>query len=144
MIGRLGAIPLMLVSLAASAEDGQITLKNLLGDDLPPVTTQNFGSPCSSAATGNAACGSSANFPLGGSGDRAASITMSDTARGAHSPCDGTPNCQNTFMTIFGEIATLGAGGCIIGPFKLFYPAGHAVLEIPANAEYPVGCRERK
>lgn len=38
-------------------------------------------------------------------------------------------------------IATLGVGGCIVGPFKLF-DHGQTFLEIPAGAEYPAGCRK--
>lgn len=70
MIGRLAAIPLMLASFAASfaasAEDRQITLKDLLGaDETPPVTSLHFGSPCG-WATANGPCHSSSGFPLGG------------------------------------------------------------------------------
>lgn len=96
MIGRLAAIPLMLVSLAASAEDGQITLKNLLGDDPETLTS-------------------------------------------------GPPPIGWTYMSGVDNpmIATLGVGGCIVGPFKLFNH-GQTILEIPLGVEYPVGCRGRK
>lgn len=40
-------------------------------------------------------------------------------------------------------IATIGPEGCVVGPIKLF-GHGRTILEIPANVEYPAGCRDRK
>lgn len=60
-------------------------------------------------------------------------------------PCDSSTNCAINW-TINNDnpmLVTLGAGGCITGPFKLF-ASGRTIFEVPAGADYPTGCRTPK
>lgn len=58
-------------------------------------------------------------------------------------PCDASTNCVNSIQWTVGKqqmLVQLFAGGCIIGPFKIFTIGGVENFSLTAGQDYPAGC----